>query len=264
MSLGDWLGDDPARIVRRSRYWRLNWWLAGVAVLGLVVVQVVALAVVGPLLPSGGGRVGSSVRLVVMVVLMGSGPVAVLMAWRVVGRERRREHHAMLQRLAADLGLEYGCRTTSTLYDRFAWSLTGEWAGRAMKMARVPPSLIGAGGRFFGAVVLSVPCEAPGALSAFIGRRRDIEGAPPASLPQPHLASLGIWAGEDELDAEPLGGLAALGLLATDGLEQAGIEIKEGRARLYYDLGSPVLDFHPPFVRRALDALVELATSIEG
>jgi len=263
MGLSGWLGDEPGRIVRRSRYARLPWKFVFVA-LGILLV----LYLLWSLVPAGGisphrghraFRIGDTwpMRAVVGVGVL-------LFAWYRGRSARRQEYHEMLRRVGRELGLTYQQHNTQNPLDRFAWSLTGEWEGRAVKMARVPPSILGDQGRFFGAVVLSVPCEAPRALSAFIGRRWDIGGAPTASFPRPHLASLGIWAGEDELDAEPLGGLAAPGLLATDGLEQAGIEIKEGRARLYYDLGSPVLDFHPPFVRRALDALAELAASIEG
>jgi len=262
MTLREWLGDEPGRIVGRSRYGRLPWKFVLVASLGLVALYaLLSLIPAGGLVPHGGHRAFSIGDTWLTRTVVGVG--VLLLAWYWGRSARRREYHEMLRRVGRELGLTYQQHNTQNPLDRFAWSLTGEWAGRAVKMARVPPSMIGAGGRFFGAVVLSVPCEAPGALSAFIGRRRDIEGAPTASLPQPHLASLGIWAGEDELDSEAVGGMTAVELLAADGLEQVGLEIKEGRARLYYDLGSPVLDFHPPFVRRALDALAELAGSLE-
>lgn len=263
MGLADWLGDKPGRIVRRSRYAWLPWKFVFVALAILLVLHLLLLLVTpGGISPDRVHRAFSIADTWPTRAVVGVG--VLLFAWYEGRSARRQEYHEMLGRLGGELGLTYQQHNTQNPLDRFAWSLTGEWSGRAVKMARVPPSMIGAGGRFFGAVLLSVPCKAPQALSVFIGRRRDIEGAPTASFPQPDLASLGIWAGEDELDAEALGGLAALGLLATDGLEQAGIEIKEGRARLYYDLGSPVLGFHPPFVRRALDALAEWAAFCEG
>jgi hypothetical protein len=75
---------------------------------------------------------------------------------------------------------------------------------------------------------------------------------------------VGAWAAAGKLDADAVGALELLDVLAMPGVGQAGIEVREGRARLYYDLGSPALDFHPGFVRRALDGLAALAEAVEG
>jgi hypothetical protein len=198
-----------------------------------------------------------------VLLLAGGGLVSVLITWQVVGRERQREYHRMLRRLADSLGLTYTQHSTMNPLDRFAWDISGKLEGREVKLARVPESFMGGEVQFAGAMVISVSCPGAETLSAFFGLRRNRIGGPGEGFPQPHLKGVGAWVAEGSVDLAALGRLDVLGLLATEGVVQGGIEIKEGKVRLYYDLGSPVLDSHPPFVERAARATIELAGCIE-
>ena len=173
-------------------------------------------------------------------------------------------YHARLRRLADALGLSYTQHSTANRYDRFTWEVSGEAGGRAVKLARVPEGILGGGGRFVYAYVLSVPCSAPPRLSLFIGSPSGHGGGPALSRPQAQLGELGLWVAGGEVDAEALAGLDVLGILSADGMRQAGLEVKEGKARLFYDLGSHARSTDAAFVGRARAALVEFVGTMEG
>jgi len=177
-------------------------------------------------------------------------------------RAYRQEYHDMLRRLAEALGLKYRQHNERNPLDRFAWAITGEFEGRDVKIARLPESFLGGEVRFLGANVISTPCRPAKPLSALLGRREDHLGQPSHEFPQAHLSGVGAWV-KGDFDPEAVGRLEVMEALVMDRMKEAGIEIKEGRAKLYYDLASPVLNYHPPLVQRALRAVIELAELVE-
>jgi len=292
MRLDAWLGDDPDRIVRRSRYWRLNWWFLIVALLTLTALHLFASLVLWPgdaaAGEASGSPTGASRLLATVVLLAGGGAVSLLVTWQVVGRERQKDYHRMLRRLAEALGLAYRQHSPTNPLDRFAWAISGSLptgdqsvavcpspanlptgspratGGRDVKLARVPESFMGTESRFAGAVVVAVPCAAPRTFSGLIGRTWEQAGSPGQPFPQPALKKVAAWLAGQDVDLEALGRLPALEVLAMEGVVQAGIEIKGGSVRLYYELESPVLDFHPRFAERAVRATIELAEWVES
>ena len=170
----------------------------------------------------------------------------------------------MLRRLAGSLGLSYAQHSATNPLDRFAWEISGKHDGREVKLARVPQSFMGREMPWGGAATIAASCAVPERLSVSIRRRWDEPGGPGEPIPVPGLENLVACGAGGALDLGRLGRLAVMDVLTMEGPVQAGIEIKEGRVRLYYDLGSPVLNFHPPFVERALRATVELADMIQS
>jgi len=212
-----------------------------------------------PTLPSArGARVGLA-----WLLITGGSVLIFLFAWHVAGSARTREYHNMLKRLAEALGLTYSQDSPLGRLDRFRWELSGKFHGREAQIARVPRGVLRGEPPLVQATVVTMSCGPSKRLWAFIGSPWDHPGEPSHAFSQPYLADVRAWVEEGEFDPEPFGRLPIMELLAMGRMRRAALEIKGERVRLFYELDSPVLSYHPRFVERALKAMSELAELVE-
>ena len=262
MELQAWLGEDPEAVLQRSHYERVRARmdrLVGVAVVCLPLGAFGALILVAEdVLPAGMGRdrtlilTAGCAGLAVFAV----GVAATVMANRAL-RHSREVYHAMVTHLAEQLGMACSQANPSDPHDTFAWSLRGEVDGREVAFRR---------GLMLGGesvCVLSAACPTEPPVTMFIGsdrERRLREGGAcrPGQLPSGEH----VWTGGN-LDPAMVADLAIGEALVLEGIRQVEILADEGWVALSYTLGSPALDLHPTFVKRALASLLELADQVE-